>query len=119
MKPIPLRVFLLGLLWTVVYGMLPVGVMVWRWVELWKDWPDWRVIGPAVYTSAGLGAFAYWRKYQAQLELPPDFQWARELADGVKRRETTVQTVEKQADPPAIVTTTIKETEIVKPPENQ
>jgi hypothetical protein len=113
LQRIPLKVFLLGLLWTLCYGALPVVVMVWKWVELWQDWPDWRVIGPAVYTSVGLGVFAYWRKYQALLQLPPDIEWARQLAGDVKR-ETTVQTVEKQMDPPAIVTTTVKETEIVK-----
>lgn len=117
MKPIPLRVFLLGLLFTIAYALVPAAFVTWKWVTLWHDWPDWRILGPLVYSTGGLGVTAYVLKYRALLQLPPDWSQAWQLAQGARRRETTVQTVEKQMDPPAVVTTTVKETEILKPPE--
>ncbi len=117
MKPIPLKVFLLGLLITIAYAMVPVIVLTWKWVTLWQDWPDWRILGPVVYSTGGLGTVAYIMQYRAYLQLPPEWAEAWKLAEGVRKRETTVQTVAKQSNPPSVVTTTVKETEILKPQE--
>ncbi len=118
MKPVPLRIFILGLLWAIFAAMLPVGVVLWRWVSLWQDPPDGRILGPLAVTCAASGIVGYWRKNKALFQLPPDLEAARELAGAVKR-ETTVQTVEHQEHPSATVITTVKETETLPPKEPQ
>ena len=114
MKPIPLRVFFLGLIFTICYALIPAAILTWRWVVLWQDWPDWRVLGPVVYSTGGLGVVAYIARYRAYLELPPTWSQAWELAEGARKRETTVQTVNKPDAAPTI-TTTVKETQIIPP----
>ncbi len=92
MKPVPLKVFLLGMLWAIVYAMAPVGVVIWRWVELWQDKPDMRILGPMAITCAAMGAVGYWRKYSALVRLPPDWAQAREMAQSVTITQTTTAT---------------------------
>lgn len=106
---IPFRVFALGMLWAIVSAMAPVGVLLWRWISLWQDPPDWRIIGPVAITCAATGAIGFWRKYKALLQLPPTFQLALDLATQIKTVKTT-ETVEHQQYPAATVTTTVEET---------
>lgn len=113
-RKIPLSVFFLGLLWCMVSAMAPVGVLLWRWVSLWSDPPDWNVVGPVAITCAGMGAWGFWRKYSAQVSLPPTWAQAIDLAGKVK---TTTETVEQLKNPPRTVTTTVEETK-AKPPED-
>lgn len=115
MSQIPLRVFLLALVWTTVSAMAPVGVLLWRWISLWQDPPDWRIIGPVAITCGGIGAWGFIQKCKAQIQLPPAWAQARDLIAQMKR-ETTVVTEEQQKNPPAKVTTTVKETEMVPTP---
>ena len=112
---IPIRVFLLALVWAAVSAMAPVGVLLWRWISLWQDAPDWRIIGPVAVTCAGTGAWGFWQKYKAQIALPPSWAQAQELVSQVKT-VTTTETVEKQLHPTATVTTTVEETKISTPP---
>ena len=115
MDQIPLRVFILGLVWAAVSAMLPVGVLIWRWISLWQDSPDWRILGPVAITCAGTGAWGFWQKYKAQIALPPTWAQARELVNQVKT-VTTTETVEKHTQPTATVTTTVEETKITSGP---
>ena len=105
MKPIPISVFILGLGWAMVSAMLPVGVLLWRWISLWQDSPDWRIIGPVAVTCAGTGAFGFWRKYNAQISLPPSWAQARDLV-GALKHETTVETERRLPE-----TATVKQTQ--------
>ena len=77
---IPISVFLLALLWATISAMAPVGVLLWRWISLWQDSPDWRIIGPVAITCAGTGAWGFWQKYKAQIALPPVWAQAQALA---------------------------------------
>jgi hypothetical protein len=111
MKQIPISVFLLALLWAAISAMAPVGVLLWRWVSLWQDPPDWRIIGPVAITCAGTGAWGFYQKYKAQIALPPAWAEARDLLSQMKT-VTTVETVEQQTHPTATVTTTVQETKM-------
>ena len=106
---IPLSVFALGILWAAISAMLPVAVLLWRWVSLWQDPPDWNVVGPVALTCAGTGAWGFWQKFKAQIALPPKWAQARDLVAQVKTVKTT-ETVVQQTHPTATVTTTVEET---------
>lgn len=111
MDKIPLKVFLLGMIWTVCLSMAPVGVMLVYWLQHWDDAPDWNMFAQVFVTCAIGAVVAYWRKYKALLALPPSLEMARELATQVKT-VTTTEMVEHQTHPTATVTTTVEQTTV-------
>lgn len=115
MSTIPLRVFILGMLWATLSAMAPAAAMVLYWLQHWQDPVDWHMFAYVAGTGAITGALGFWRKYKALLKLPPDLERARELAQEIKV-VTTTETVQKQEHPSAVVTTTVEKTETtVKP----
>ena len=106
-----MQVFVLGMAWAAISAMAPAAVLVINWTARWADPPDWNMVGQVALTCAVGGIIGYWRKYKALLQLPPSLEMARELASQVTT-VTTTETVEKQAFPPATVTTTVEETKV-------
>ena len=110
-KMISIRVFILGIIgWTLVSAFIPISTLLYRWITLWQDAPDWRIIGPVAMTSGIAGAVAFVLKYRALVQLPPAWAEAAELISGMKR-ETTVAVL----SPSGNTLTTVKETEMVPP----
>lgn len=107
MNKIPMRVFLFGMIWTALGGLSPAGSLF--LLQLSRHRMDWPAVGWTALPGAFLGAVAFYKKYQAYLQLPPDLELARTLAHQVK---TTESTVEVQTNPPAIKTTVVETTEI-------
>ena len=106
MKPIPFKVFLIGLMWAACSGLSAGFALLIAWVQTYSDPPDWNLIGKTAAGGVIFAVGAYWRKYKAQIALPPDWAEARDLV----RTVTTVETVEKQLHPPTTVTTTVEQT---------
>jgi hypothetical protein len=106
---IPLHVFALGMAWAIISAMAPLGILIYDWVTRWSDPPDPTMLIHVGLVCAAGGAIAYWRKYKALLQLPPELELARQLASQVKT-VTTTETVEHLTHPTATVTTTVEET---------
>jgi len=117
MTTIPIRVFILGILWATMAAMAPAAAMVIYWLQHWQDPVDWEMFAYVAGTGALTGALGFWRKYKALLQLPPDLEMARELAQAVKTRETIVETVTQHEHPSATVTTTMRETVVSSQPQ--
>jgi hypothetical protein len=114
LKSIPPRVFLLGLLWAVAMSLGPVAGILVYWAANWKDSEvEWGALASVAGPAAAAAVIGYWRKYKAQIALPPVWAEARELAMGVKTVTTTAKTVERTDED--TVTTTVKETKVVTP----
>ena len=111
MDKIPLRVFLFGMIWTAMGGLSPAGSLF--LLQLSRHHMDWPALGWTALPGAVLGGVAFYKKYQAYLQLPPDLELARQLSHQVK---TTESTIELQSNPPAIKTTTVETTEIKETP---
>jgi hypothetical protein len=111
LRSIPPKIWILGMVWTMIQWMAPVGVLLINWLTRWQDPPDWVMIGEVAFACAFGGAAAYWREYKALIQLPPSWAQARELASHVQR-EKTVETVEQKFGPERLVTTTVKETSV-------
>jgi hypothetical protein len=77
---ISLRVWLLGLLWTVAGALLPSGSAIVFWWAGMASKPDWPTLRTHAISTGLLMAGAYWRKHKALLTLPPVLQQAKELA---------------------------------------
>jgi hypothetical protein len=80
LKKIPLRVFLLGLLWAAISACAPVGLLIWDWTANWDDPLDWAMIGRQALLTGGMGAYGFYRKHVALLQLPPEIEAAKGLA---------------------------------------
>jgi MFS family permease len=113
LKNIPPSIFLLGLLWAVAMSLGPAGGLIVYWLTHWGRYEmDWNAVAWVAIPAAVGAVGAYWRKYKAQIAIPPAWVRARELAMGVKTVTTTVKTVEQQKNPTATVITTIQETKL-------
>jgi len=99
MKQIPLTVFILGMLWAAASAAASAGPLL--LYQLSQHHVDWSAIAWVAGPAGLFGAGGFVKKYQALLQLPPDLQMARELAQQVttttKTTEdgTTTKTVEK------------------------
>lgn len=68
-----LRTFVLGGIWVCWGGLVPAAIELWQALTRYKvdpiDWPHIMVMA-----GGGVGpmAWAYWRKYKALLEPPPE-----------------------------------------------
>jgi hypothetical protein len=77
---IPLKVFLLGILWAAISACAPVGLLIWDWTANWDDPLDLSMIGRQALLTGGMGAYAFYRKHRALLQLPPEIEAAAKLA---------------------------------------
>jgi hypothetical protein len=102
------------MVWCIASSMAPLAVLILDWTARWTDPPDPTMLWHVGLTCAIGGGVAFWRKYKALLQLPPDLALARELASQVKT-VTTTKTVEHQTHPTAEVTTTVEETKTENP----
>ena len=93
---VPLKVWLLGLLWAIISAMPPVGVLLIDWLQRWNDPPDPVMIWHLAATCAIGGAVAYWRKHKALLKLPPSVQAAWDLQASTNPPTTLSAAVEAQ-----------------------
>ncbi len=70
---IPLKVFLLGLLWAGLSGIAPVAVAIQD--DVAKNVPtDWSKVRRMSLVGAGVGVAGFYRKHRALLKLPPGFE---------------------------------------------
>jgi len=82
-----LKIFLLGALWAVCGGLIPVGTLLWDWISRWSDPPDWTMVIHQAVLCSGLALIGYWRKYKAWLMQPPE--GSQNSAAGAQGQTTT------------------------------
>ena len=73
-----LKKFALGALWAAIGGTAPAAVMVYDWVQNWRNPVDWSEIAHVGLAGAAFAVLGYWRKHRALLTLPP---WMEDAAD--------------------------------------
>lgn len=99
MNKIPPKIFIYGFVITVGCALAPFFLFIWDWYDKFDDAPPVNMIWHQLALCGGGGAILYWRKYKAQLELPPDWSAAWSLAQEVKTTKdaegNVTKTVEK------------------------
>ena len=73
MAKIPLKLFLLGLLWAALSGCAPAFVLIQDDIAH-NDITDWAKVRRVSALSAGAGALGFWRKNRALLQIPPGLE---------------------------------------------
>ena len=117
MNKIPPKIFIYGFLLTMIGALSPVALFLYDWYGEFKAAPPGSMIWHQALLCGGGAAVLYWRKFKAQLELPPDWSAAWSLAQQVKTtRETdsegnVTKTVEK-------TTVTLTQQSPVDPPKD-
>lgn len=100
------RFFTLGLFYTVLYALIPVGVVLWHNHENYSDPIDWSLVWKLVVAAAGPAAFAYYREKKALLKIPPFFQIPPEFNLDLKQvKKETTEITELPANPDGSKTT--------------
>ena len=115
MNKIPPKIFVYGFLLTMIGPALLVGTFLYDWYTEFKAAPPIPMIWHQAVLAGGGMAVMYWRKYKAQLELPPDWSAAWSLAQEVKNT--------KETDAEGNVTKTVEKTTVTltqqQPPETK
>lgn len=106
MKKVSLKIWIMGFVWFVGSCMGPFVTFIYDWHSRWDDPLDWTMLWHQFAACGATGAYMYWRKYKALIQLPPDLQMAREMASQVR---TTTET-----DQSGTVTKTVEETHTAK-----
>lgn len=105
------RFFILGLLYTVLYALIPVAVVLQHNYQNYADPVDWGLVWKLVAAAAGPAAYGYYREKRALLKIPPFFQIPPEFNPDIKqvKHETETTTV---IDPSTTVVDTVTEKHI-------
>ena len=106
MNKIPPKIFIYGFLLTMIGPSVLVGTFLYDWYREFKAAPPAPMIWHQVVLAGGGMAVMYWRKYKAQLELPPDWAAAWSLAQQIKTSKAT------EIDAEGNVTKTVEKTTV-------
>jgi hypothetical protein len=101
------RFFLIGLVKAVIYGLIPVAVVLYHNYQNYSDPIDWSLVWEMIGAAVGPVAYSYWSEHKALLKAPPWLDIPPEFQPAVKKVEHTVQiTTPATQDTPKIVETT-------------
>jgi len=97
------RFFILGILYTSIYALIPIGIMLVHNYNNYADGIDWELVWEMALGAVGPVALSYWREHRALLKIPPFFDLPPEWQPNLNKQKLVQDMTQKVSLDPGSV----------------